>query len=138
MPNDKRREFQLGNRKPTLRLDPSNERLYAHRFSNPTTTDDFRTELGAQALAIPAFALLPVVPRSQPVTVASTRSRQRVTFSWPLWSVPATLPTVRAVLWAGVGRPQGQRERGLFAAFSTDRVSGAKGKLSFTPSQGVW
>jgi hypothetical protein len=138
VPDEKRKQLKLGDRKPTLRLDPSDERLYALRLSNPTTTDDFRTELGAQALAIPAFALLPVVPRKQPVTVASTRHRQRVTFSWPLWNVPATLPTVRALLWGGVGRPQVQRERGVFAAFSADRVSGAKGKLSFAPSQGVW
>ncbi len=138
VPDDRRQELRLGARKPTLRLDPSDERLYALRVSNPTTTDDFRTELGAQALAIPAFALLPVVPRKQPITVASTRHRQRVTFAWPLWSVPATLPTVRALLWAGVGRPQVQRARGVFAAFSADRVSGAKGKLSFAPSEGVW
>lgn len=138
VPDDKRQQLQLGTRKPTLRLDPSDERLYALRLSNPTTTDDFRTELGAQALAIPAFALLPVVPCKQSVTIASTRRRQRVTFSWPLWNVPATLPTMRALLWEGVGRRQVQRERGVFAAFSADRVSGAKGKLSFAPSQGVW
>jgi hypothetical protein len=138
VPDDKRQQLQLGTRKPTLRLDPTDERLYALRLSNPTTTDDFRTELGAQALAIPAFALLPVVPRKQPVTVASVRHRQRVTFSWPLWNVPATLPTVRALLWGGVERAQVERERGVFAAFSADRVSGAKGKLSIAPSQGVW
>jgi hypothetical protein len=138
VPDAKRQQLQLGTRKPTLRLDPSDERLYALRLSNPTTTDDYRTELGAQALAIPAFALLPVVPRKQPVTVASKRHRQRVTFSWPLWNVPATLPTVRALIWGGVGRSQVQRERGVFAAFSADRVSGAKGKLSFAPAKGVW
>ena len=138
VPDDKRRQLQLGTRKPTLRLDPSDERLYALRFSNPTTTDDFRTELGAQALAVPAFALLPVVPRKAPVTVASTRCRERVTFSWSLWNVPATLPTIRSLVWQGVGRPQVQRERGVFAAFSADRVAGKKGKLSFAPSQGVW
>lgn len=138
VPDNKRAEFNLGSRKPTLRLDPSDERLYALRFSNPTTTDDFCTELGAQALAIPAFALLPVLPRKQPVTVSSTRHRQRATFSWALWSDPATLPTVRSLVWEGVGRPQDQRARGVFAAFSADRVSGAKGKLSFAPSQGVW
>lgn len=138
VPDDKRKELKLGTRKPTLRLDPSDERLYALRLSNPTTTDDFSTELGAQALAIPAFALLPVVPGKQPVTVASKRSRQRVTFSWVLWNVPAGLRTVRSLAWAGAGRPSEQRERGVFAAFSADRISGAKGKLSFAPSQGVW
>lgn len=138
VPDDKRQQLQLGTRKPTLRLDPADERLYALRLSNPTTTDDFRTELGAQALAIPAFALLPVVPGKQALTVASSRHRQRVTFSWPLWNAPATLPTVRTLLWEGVGSPNLQRERGVFAAFSADRVSGKKGKLSFTPSQGIW
>jgi hypothetical protein len=138
VPDDKRKELKLGNRKPTLRLDPSDERLYALRLSDPTTTDDFSTELGAQALAIPAFGLLPVVPGKQPVTVASKRSRQRVTFSWPLWKYPATLRTVRSLIWEGVGRPKEQRERGVFAAFSADRVSGPKGKLFFAPSQGVW
>ncbi len=138
IPIDKRKEFKLGTRKPTLRLDPSDERLYALRLSNPTTTDDFSTELGAQALAIPAFGLLPVVPGKQPVTIASKRSRQRVTFSWMLWNIPATLLTVRSLVWGGVGCPKEQRERGVFAAFSADRISGAKGKLSFAPSQGVW
>ncbi len=133
-----RDRLQLGNRNPTLRLDPSDERLYALRLSNPTTTDDFSTELGAQALAIPAFALLPVVPSKHPITVASKRSRQRVTISWMLWNIPATLRTVRSLVWASVGRPNEQRERGVFAAFSADRISGAKGKLSFAPSQGVW
>lgn len=138
IPDDKRKELRLGTRKPTLRLDPSDERLYALRLSNPTTTDDYSTELGAQALAIPAFGLLPVVPGKQPVTVASKRSRQRVTFSWPLWKIPATLRTVRSLVWEGLGHPNEQRERGVFAAFSADRVSAAKGKLSFAPSQGVW
>ncbi|MGE4365794.1 type I-G CRISPR-associated protein, Cas3-extension family [Thermomonas sp.] len=138
VPDDKRNELKLGTRKPTLRLDPSDERLYALRFSNPTTTDDFSTELGAQALAIPAFALLPVVPSKQPVTVASKRSGNRVTFYWTLWKIPATLRTVRSHVWAGVGRPTEQRGRGAFSAFSQDRVSGERGKLSFAPSQGVW
>jgi hypothetical protein len=138
IPIDDRKRFALGTRKPTLRLDPSDERLYALRYSNPTTTDDFSTELGAQALAIPAFGLLPVVPRKRPVTVASKRSLQRVTFSWPLWDVPATLFTVRSLVWKGVDRAHSQKERGVFAAFSADRVSGTKGKLSFAPSCGVW
>jgi hypothetical protein len=55
-----------------------------------------------------------------------------------LWNIPATLRTARSLIWEGVGGPREQRERGVFAAFSADRVSGAKGKLSFAPSQGVW
>ena len=138
VPDDKRKQLKLGTRKPTLRLDPSDERLYALRLLNPTTADDHTTEIGAQALAIPAFGLLPVVPGKRPVTVASNRLRQRVRFSWPLWSSPGSLRSVRSLIWEGVDAPEEQRQRGVFAAFSADRVSGAKGKLSFAPSQGVW
>lgn len=133
-----RKELNLGSRKPTLRLDPADERLYALRFSNPTTTNDFTTELGAQALAIPAFSVLVVVPRDRPLSIASNRRGSRVFFSWSLWERPATLASVRSLLVAGVDRPEEMRARGAFAAFRAARVSGDKGKLSFAPSEGVW
>lgn len=138
VPASIRKEQRLGARKPTLRLDPADERLYAMRFSNPTTTDDFKTELGAQALTIPAFSVLPVAPLARPLSVASSRRGNSVFFSWSLWEQPATLPSVRSLLVAGVERPEQMRARGVFAAFRTARVSGEKGKLSFTPSEGVW
>ena len=118
--------------------DKADERLYALRFSNPTTTADFKTELGAQALAIPAFSLLAVVPMNRPLAVASERRGNRVFFSWPLWDRPITLACVRSLLVVGVGRSDDLRARGAFAAFRAARVSGDKGKLSFAPSEGVW
>ena len=138
VPDGLRKEFGLGSRKPTLRLDPGDERLYALRLSNPTTTDDFMTELGAQALAIPAFGLFPVLPRRRPVAVASERAGRRVYFNWLLWETPATLATVSSLLAAGPGSPDRLRPRGVFAAFRAARVSGDKGKLSFAPTEGVW
>lgn len=137
-PANIRKQQGLGTRKPTLRLDPADERLYAMRFSSPTTTDDFKTELGAQALAIPAFSILPVVPLARPLTVASNRRGNRVAFSWSLWERPATLSSVRSLLVAGIERPEELRIRGAFAAFRAARVSGEKGKLLFAPSEGVW
>lgn len=136
-----RRELDLGSRKPTLRLDPADERLYALRLTNPTTANDFRTELGGQALAIPAFPLLPVVPRAapeRPVTVASRRASRRTFFSWPLWSLPCGLPTARSLIWAGTSPEKGLVERGVFGAYQVARTSGDKGKLSFGPSEGLW
>ena len=133
-----RKELALGARKPTLRLDPADERLYALRFSNPTTTSDFKTELGGQALAIPAFSNLPVVPRNRPLSVSSNRSGNRVFFAWSLWSRPATLASARSLLFTGVDRPEELRARGAFAAFRVARVSSSKGKLSFAPTEGVW
>lgn len=138
IPDGKRKQLNLGTRKPTLRLDPADERLYALRLSNPTTTDDYKTEMGAQALAIPAYGLLPVVPRHRAITIASKRSRQRVTFSWVLWRHFASIRAAKSMIWQGVDASKELRLRGAFAAFSVDRVSGSKGKLSFSPSQGVW
>jgi hypothetical protein len=87
-----RRQLSLGNRKPTLRLDPADERLYAVRLDNPGSSDaSYRTELGAQAPAAAAFGGLPVVPRQRhPVTVGSERRGTRTFFYWGLWSVPAS------------------------------------------------
>lgn len=138
VPAAARKELGLGQRNPTLRLDPADERLYALRLTNPTTTKDFTTELGAQALAIPAFSLLPVLPRTRPVAVSSRRSGRRVTFAWGLWEVPATLATVRSLLYAGPMDASSLRGRGVFSAFRVDRVSGDKGKLSFAPTEGLW
>jgi hypothetical protein len=139
VPDTARQQLNLGTRKPTLRLDPADERLYALRASNPTTTDDFATELGAQALAIPAFGVLPVVPRRHPVAVSSKRGRRgRVFFSWPLWGRPASLASARSLIFSGVGDQERLRLRGVFAAFRVARVSGDKGKLSFTPTEGLW
>jgi len=138
IPDETRRKHSLGTRKPTLRLDPADERLYALRFSNPTRATDFKTELGAQALAIPAYSCLPVVPSRRPVSIASRRQGNRVFFHWSLWGCPCTLATVRSLLAAGIDRPDHLRTRGVFAGFRAARVSGDKGKLSFSPSEGVW
>ena len=134
---DKKR-MNLGQRKPTLRLDSGDERLYALRFSDPTTTDDFTTEIGAQALATAAFSVIPVLPRDSPIAISSVRKRNRVYFSWPLWEYPVGLSTVRSLLAAGVERSAELRCRGVFAAFSAARVSGDRGKLSFSPTEGRW
>ena len=135
-----RQELSLGNRKPTLRLDPSDERLYALRLDNPVSSDaSYRTELGAQALAAAAFGGLPVVPRQRhPVTVGSERRGTRTFFYWGLWSVPASYTAVRSFLATGVRNPVDARARGSFAAFRAARVTGAKGKLSFAPTEPWW
>lgn len=138
MSKEDRKRLNLGSRKPTLRLDPADERLYALRADNPTpATSNYRTELGGQALAVAGFSILPVVPRRRPLTVASVRDRNRVYFTWHLWSYPSTLASTRSLLVAkGVQREL--EARGVFAAFRVARVAGAKGRLSFAPSEGLW
>jgi len=140
VPAHKRRALALGTRKPTLRLDPADERLYALRATNPTPpSSEYKTELGAQALAIPAFELLPVCPASRrPLCIASRRGRNRVFFEWALWSVPATIAAVRSLLSVGPHDADSALARGAFAAFGAARVTGEKGKLSIAPSFGIW
>jgi len=138
--DDDRQQLSLGNRKPTLRLDPGDERLYALRFDNPTSKGAcYRTELGAQALAAAAFGGLPVVPRQRhPVTVGSERKGTKTFFYWGLWSKPASFPAIRSYLATGMRNPGDARSRGFFAAFRSARVTGSKGKLSFAPTEPWW
>jgi hypothetical protein len=139
VPPAERKRLALGTRKPTLRLDPADERLYALRANDPTSaSSEHRTELGAQALAILAFELLPVCPSRRPTCIASRRGRSRVIFQWALWSPPATLAAVRSLLAAGPTSADEARARGAFAAFGAARVTGQKGKLSIAPTFGIW
>jgi hypothetical protein len=139
VPPHKRKALDLGTRKPTLRLDPADERLYALRATNPTpASSEYKTELGAQALAIPAFELLPVCPSRRPTCIASRRGQGRVFFEWMLWSEPATLATVRSILAMGPHEAGAAPVRGAFAAFRVARVTGDKGKLSVSPTVGIW
>jgi hypothetical protein len=140
-PSDKDcRELQLGNSKPTLRFDPSDERLYALRFEDPTSNDaSYRTELGAQALAAAAFGGLPLVPQQQhPVTIGSEAKRNRTYLCWGLRKVPASFSTIRSSIAVGLLDPAYDRARGFFAAFRAARVTGSKGKLSFAPTEPWW
>jgi hypothetical protein len=141
VPAELRKSLSLGSRKPTLRLDPADERLYALRATNPTpSASAYRTELGAQALAIPAFELLPVCPMQRPLCIAShaPRRQNRVFYQWCLWQVPATLSAVRSMLAAGPKNAAQARSFGAFAAFEVARVTGDKGKLSMAPTTGLW
>ena len=48
------------------------------------------------------------------------------------------LSSACSMLFAGVEPVDTLRARGAFAAFRAARVSGEKGKLSFTPTEGLW
>jgi hypothetical protein len=132
--------LNLGDRKPTLRLDPRDERLYALRFDDPVSGEaPYTTELGAQALAAAAFGGLPVAPlERQAITIGSERNRNKTYFYWGLWDVPASFLTVRSAIASGVRDQVKARARGFFAAFRAARVTGDKGKLSFAPTEPWW
>lgn len=135
-----RRAFTKSGRKPSLRLDPGDERLHALRAVDPTSdVVPYRTEVGAQALAAFGFLFFPVCPSNRSsVTVASTRGRGTVFFHWCLWQPQATVVTLQSFLCADPGDERARRAQGAFAAVRCSRVSGEKGKLSFSPSEGLW
>ncbi len=86
-----------------FRWDPAEDRRYALRAINPSG-DKITTELGANALAsisLPLFSLCAVRRRGQ-MRVLAPMTRYgvdgRIEFTWPLWTRPARLRTVRALL----------------------------------------
>ena len=135
-----RRSFSKPGRKPSLRLDPGDERLHALRAVNPTSNEvPYRTEVGAQAFAVFGFLFFPVCPLNwRSLTVSSRRGRGQVFFHWCLWQPQATVPTLQSFLCEDVSDERARRAQGAFAAVRCSRVSGEKGKLSFSPSEGLW
>lgn len=67
VPDDKRKELKLGTRKPTLRLDPSDERLYALRLRvrRPTTFRPSLARRHSPSLRSPCCQLFPASSRSR-------------------------------------------------------------------------
>lgn len=132
-----RKKFNLGNRKPTLRLDPADEQLHSLRFDDPTSSDaTYHTELGAQALAAAAFGGLPVIPRQpHPVTVGSEHQGAKIYFYWPVWGKPASYLTAQSLIVTSTRNLEDVRARGVFAVFRAARITGEKGKLSFAPTE---
>lgn len=86
-----------------FRWDPAEDRRYALRAKNPST-DKITTELGANVLAavsLPLFPLFAVRRRGQ-MRVLAPMTRYgpdgQIEFTWPLWTRPARLRTVRVLL----------------------------------------
>lgn len=84
---------------PSLRWDPADDRRYALRWKEPSG-DPIRTVRGANRLAIEALPLLPTAPTGGELETTGFRRRrgEGVAWTWPVWSLPASLDTVRSLL----------------------------------------
>lgn len=83
---------------PSLRWDVRGDRNYALLASDPSRNKPPSIP-GAEWLAFQALPLFPCVPRgARVVTTGFVGSGKNYTFRWMLWTVPATLPTVRSLL----------------------------------------
>jgi hypothetical protein len=118
-----------------LRWDPGAERNWALMGSNPSE-DGTLVDAPLEWLAFRGLPLLPTFPSGISIITSGVSGRgDRMTFTWPLWSVPASLQTVRSVLqldWAVAARERS--ERGVFAICSSAIRRTNQGFGNFGPS----
>jgi hypothetical protein len=118
-----------------LRWDPGAERNWALMASNPSG-DGTRVDAPLEWLAFRGLPLLPSFPHGTRIITTGVSGRgDDMTFRWPLWSVPASLPTVRSALqldWTGAARDRSAR--GVFAICSSGIRRSSQGFGNFGPS----
>lgn len=118
-----------------LRWDPGAERNWALMAKNPNS-DGTRVDAPLEWLAFRGLPLLPSFPRgSRIITTGVVGRGDEMMFTWPLWSVPASLPTTRSVLqvdWTGSAKDRAAR--GIFAICSSAIRRTSQGFGNFGPS----
>lgn len=118
-----------------LRWDPASERNWALMANNP---NDAGTQVDAplEWLAFRGLALFPTFPRgSRIVTTAVSGRGEEMKFTWPLWSLPASLATVRSLLPLGVsGDVRDRFARGVFAVCISSIRRTSQGYGNFGPA----
>jgi hypothetical protein len=118
-----------------LRWDPGAERNWALMASNPNG-DGTRVDAPLEWLAFRGLPLLPSFPHGMRIITTGVSGRgDDMTFTWPLWSVPASMQTIRSTLqldWSGAA---GERSaRGVFAICSSSIRRTSQGFGNFGPS----
>jgi hypothetical protein len=118
-----------------LRWDPGSERNWALMASNPSG-DRTRVDAPLEWLAFRGLPLLPSFPRgTRVITTCVVGQGDDMTFTWPLWKVPASRHTTRSLLqvdWTGNARER--RARGVFAICSSAIRRTSKNFGNFAPS----
>ncbi len=118
-----------------LRWDPGAERNWALMANNPSG-EGTRVDAPLEWLAFRGLPLLPSFPRgSRIITTGVVGRGDEMMFSWPLWSVPASLLTTRSVLqvdWTGSTKERAAR--GIFAICSSAIRRTSQGFGNFGPS----
>lgn len=135
---------------PSMGWDIVDDRVYALRPDDPSK-DKKQSNPGAEALAILGLSLYPVFAgrhagRARTLTQGCSGDWKRGSFSWPLWTRPMSLTSVRSVLaqigtdaageqkWASWFRSCSVRQ----VLTSTIRRSSQGGYGSFGPPRVTW
>lgn len=118
-----------------LRWDPGSERNWALMANNPSG-DGTRVDAPLEWLAFRGVPMLPSFPRGTRIVTTGVLGRgDDMTFTWPLWTVPASHNTTRSVLqvdWTGNAKER--RARGVFAICSSAIRRTSQGFGNFGPS----
>jgi hypothetical protein len=118
-----------------LRWDPGSERNWALMANNPSG-DGTRVDAPLEWLAFRGLPLLPSFPRGTRIVTTGVVGRgDDMTFTWPLWSVPASCQTMRSALqvdWSGSAKER--TARGIFAICSSAIRRTSQGFGNFGPS----
>jgi len=118
-----------------LRWDPSAERNWALMANDPSG-DGTLVDAPLEWLAFRGLPLLPSFPRgSRIITTGVVGRGDDMTFTWPLWSVPASLPTTRSALQVDWTESAKERAaRGIFAICNSAIRRTSQGFGNFGPS----
>jgi hypothetical protein len=131
--------WKYGERGRSFRWDPTEDRRYALRASDPAKGPDKEIPAmwGANRLAFEALACLPCFPRGG--RVRTTAFEDERVMRWPLWSPPIDLATLRSLLAHPAVMRQESRTlacMGVFAVASSRRSSVGR-KRTFGPTK-LW
>lgn len=129
--------FEGSTRRPgsNLRWDPAAERNWALMASNPNE-EGTSVDAPLEWLAFQGLPVLPTFPRGERIITTAVSGRgDDMAMTWPLWSVPASLETVRSAMqvsWTGASVER--IHRGIFAVCSSAIRRTGQGFGSFGPA----
>ncbi|GIX35810.1 MAG: hypothetical protein KatS3mg126_1589 [Lysobacteraceae bacterium] len=116
-----------------LRWDPAAERSWALMAEDPNK-EGTRVNAPLEWLAFRGLPLLPSFPQGSRIVTTGVSGRgDDMTFTWPLWSVPASMYTARSVLqvdWTSNARERAARSIFAICSSSIRRTSQGFGNLS--------
>ena len=133
------RKWDYADSRPSLRWDTADYRPHALRAEDPSG-DPIRTMRGANRLAIEALPLFPTLPDGRRVRTTGFEDRNRVTeITWPIWSEPLGLDTVRSLLCSAEVQEADRHTmfaRGVVQVFRAKRFTEGKYR-NFSPARAL-
>jgi hypothetical protein len=118
-----------------LRWDPSSERNWALMANNPSG-DGTRVDAPLEWLAFRGLPLLPSFPIGKRIITTGIAGRGvEMSFTWPLWIVPASRHTTKSVIQVDwITNAAGRTARGVFAICTSTIRRTSQGFGNFGPS----